>query len=280
MTGDELDSLYWAPLKDFTAHRTKLTAAAKRRGDDAGAKRISAANKPTTAAWIVNRLALRDIDTKHRLAELGDRLRAAHAEMDGALIRDLSAEQHRLIVELTRAALEAAGVGNPSSAVRDDVTSTLQAAVADPEVRERLGRLTRPEQWSGFGDFGATAPVTSARTAEVTGKVTGKAKGPSTQTRARSRKKTALDTAGQRRREKLTAAMTAAERDKADADAALSERRAQRTAARQRRDEALAALRTAERELERVEQGYDRAEQAARAAEEAVKEAKAQLRRA
>lgn len=276
MTGDELDSLYWAPLKDFTAQRTKLTAAAKRRGDDAGAKRISAANKPTTAAWIVNRLALRDTDTKHRLAELGDRLRAAHAEMDGALIRDLSAEQHRLIVELTRAALEAAGVGNPSSAVRDDVTSTLQAAVADPEVRERLGRLTRPEQWSGFGDFGATAPVTSARTV----KVTGKAKGPSTQTRARSRKKTARDTAGQRRREKLTAAMTAAERDKADADAALSERRAQRTAARQRRDEALAALRTAERELERVEQGYDRAEQAARAAEEAVKEAKAQLRRA
>ncbi|EFG79092.1 hypothetical protein HMPREF0591_0989 [Mycobacterium parascrofulaceum ATCC BAA-614] len=280
MTGDELDSLYWAPLKDFTAQRTKLTAAAKRRGDDAGAKRISAANKPTTAAWIVNRLALRDTDTKHRLAELGDRLRAAHAEMDGALIRDLSAEQHRLIVELTRAALEAAGVGNPSSAVRDNVTSTLQAAVADPEVRERLGRLTRPEQWSGFGDFGATAPVTSARTVKVTAKVTGKAKGPSTQARAQSRKKTARDTAGQRRREKLTAAMTAAERDKADADAALSERRAQRTAARQRRDEALAALRTAERELERVEQGYDRAEQAARAAEEAVKEAKAQLRRA
>lgn len=272
MAGDELDSLYWAPPNDFTAERTKLTAAAKRRGDDAGAKRISAANKPTMAAWIVNRLALRDSDTKHRLAELGDRLRAAHAEMDGALIRDLSAEQHRLIVKLTRAALDAAGVDNPSSAVRDDITSTLQAAVADPEVRERLGRLTRPEQWSGFGDFGATAPVTSARTAKVNG--------PSTQTRARPRKKTARDTAGQRRREKLTAALTAAARDKADADAALSERRAQRTAARQRRDEALAALRTAERELERAEQDYDRAEQAARAAEESVKEAKAQLRRA
>lgn len=276
MTGDDLDSLYWVPLKDFTAERTKLTAAARRRGDDAGAKRISAANKPTTAAWIVNRLALRDTDTKHRLAELGDRLRAAHAEMDGALIRDLSAEQHRLIVELTRAALEAAGVDNPSSAVRDDITSTLQAAVADPEVRERLGRLTRPEQWSGFGDFGTTAPVTSARTAKVAGKV----KGPSTQTRARPRKATARDTAGQRRREKLTAALAAAERENADADAALSERRAQRTAARQRRDEALAAVRTAERELERAEEDYDRAEQAARAAEESVKEAKAQLRRA
>lgn len=276
MTGDELDSLYWVPLKDFIAERTKLTAAAKRRGDDAGAKRISAADKPTTAAWIVNRLVLRDTDTKPRLAELGDRLRAAHAETDGALIRELSAEQHRLIVELTGAALEAAGVDNPSWAVRDDITSTLQAAVADPEVRERLGRLTRPEQWSGFGDFGATAPVNSARTAKATANV----KGPSTQTRARPRKETARDTAGQRRREKLTAALTAAERDKADADAALSERRAQRTAARQRRDEALAALRTAERELERAEEDYERVEQAARAAEESVKEAKAQLRRA
>ncbi|ORB74157.1 hypothetical protein [Mycobacterium scrofulaceum] len=276
MTGDELDSLYWAPPKDFTAERTKLAAAARRRGDDAGAKRISAANKPTTAAWIVNRLALRDTDTKHRLAELGDRLRAAHAEMDGALIRDLSAEQHRLIVESTRAALEAAGVDNPSSAVRDDITSTLQAAVADPEVRERLGRLARPEQWSGFGDVGATAPVTTAGTVKATGKL----KGRSTPTRAQPRKETARDAAAQRRREKLTATLTAAERHKADADAALSERRAQRTAARLRRDEALAALRTAEGELERAEADYDRAKQAARAAGESVKEAKAQLRRA
>ena len=117
MTGDELDSLYWAPPKDFTAERTKLTAAAKGRGDDAAAKRISAATKPTTAAWIVNRLALRHTDTKQRLAELGDRLRAAHAAMDGARIRDLSAEQHQLIDELMRAALEAADVSQPSSAV-------------------------------------------------------------------------------------------------------------------------------------------------------------------
>lgn len=172
MADDELDSLYWAAPKDFIAERTRLMAAAKGRGDDAAAKRIAAANKPTTAAWVVNRLALRHTDSAQRLADLGDQLRAAHAAMDGARIRDLSAKQHQLIDELTRAALQAADVSNPSFAVRDDITRTLQAAIAEPEVRERL--------------------------------------------------------------DELTAAVTAAEREKADADARLSQRRAERDACRQR----------------------------------------------
>ena len=212
MADDELDSLYWARPKDFTAERTKLTAAARRRGDDAAAKRISAAGKPTTAAWIVNRLALGHKDTLQRMADLGDELRAAHAAMDGARIRDLSAEQHRLLDELTRAALQAADVSNPSSAVRDDITSTLQAAIADPGVRARLGRLARPEQWSGFGDFGAAAPVSTTSRA-------GKAKESPTKSRPQLVKQSARDAAAPRRLEKLTAAVAAAEREKADADA-------------------------------------------------------------
>jgi len=271
MADDELDSLYASPPKDFTAQRAKLAAAAKRRGDDAGAKRISSANKPTTAAWIVNRLALRHADTKRRLTDLGDRLRAAHAAMDGARIRDLSAEQHQLVGELTRAALQAADVSNPSSAVRDDITSTLQAAIADPAVRERLGRLARPEQWAGFADFGAAAPVTAERA--------GKTKERSAPSRPQPAKQPARDAAAQRRLKKLSAAVTAAEREQADAEARLSERRAERAAARQRREEARAVLRTAERELERAEAHYERAEQASRAAGESVKEAKAQLKR-
>lgn len=274
MADDELDSLYWAPPKEFTAERTRLTAAAKRRGDDAAAKRISACNKPTTAAWIVNRLALRHRDTGQRLAGLGDELRAAHAAMDGARIRDLSAQQHRLIDELTRAAFQAADIEQPSSTLRDDITSTLQAAIAEPEVRQRLGRLARPEQWSGFGDVGAatTVSTTSARTP--------KAKERPAKPRPQPAKRSVRDAAAHRHREKLTAAVTTAERQGADADAALSERRAERDAARQRRDEALAALRTAERELERAEADYDRAKRASRAAAQSVREAKGQLRRA
>jgi hypothetical protein len=129
MAEDELDRLYWVPPEEFTAQRTKLTAAAKQRGDADAAKRISAARKPTTAAWMINRLALRRTDSKQRLADLGDRLRAAHAAMDGDRIRDLSAEQHKLIDALARAAFEAADVEKPSSTLRDDLTSTLQAAM-------------------------------------------------------------------------------------------------------------------------------------------------------
>src|SRR5262249_27027640 len=127
MADDELDSLYSAQPGAFPAQRTKLTTAAKQRGDDAAVKRISAARKPTTAAWIANRLVLRHKGVKQRLAGLGDRLRAAHAAMDGDRIRELSAEQRRLIDELARTAFEAADVKNPSSTVRDDLTTTLQA---------------------------------------------------------------------------------------------------------------------------------------------------------
>lgn len=234
MADDQLDSLYQVAPDVFTAQRAKLVAAAKDRGDAAAAKRISAARKPTTAAWIVNRLALRRSDTTKRLTDLGDRLRDAHAAMDGERVRDLSAEQHRLVADLARAAFEAAEVKRPSASVRDDVTGTLQAAIADPDVAARLGRLAKPERWSGFGEFGDAVPPK------------GKPKQPP------------RDTAAQRRREKLNAAVAAAERAQADA---------------------LAALRTAERGFSRAEADYDKAKRASRDAAEAVKEAKARLKR-
>ena len=93
-----------------------------------------------------------------RLTDLGERLRAAHAGMDGGRIRELTAEQRRLIDELVRTAFKESEL-NPTAALRDDVTTTLQAAIADPEVAARLGRLTKAEQWSGFGEFGDTAIV-------------------------------------------------------------------------------------------------------------------------
>jgi hypothetical protein len=255
VTDEELDLLYCAQPDAFTAQRTKLSAAAKRRGDDAAAKRISAARKPTAAAWMVNRLVLQDKDTTQRLSDLGDRLRDAHAAMDGERIRDLSAEQHKLINELARAAFKAADVTNPSSTVREDVTGTLQAAIADPEVRGRLGRLTKAERWSGFGAFADATPTSK---------------------QAKSAPKRATD----QRLEKLRAAAAAAEQAKTEADGELSERQAERDSARLRRDEARANLRAAERALNDAEKRHDKAKQASRAAAESMKEAQTQLKRA
>jgi hypothetical protein len=176
----------------------------------------------------------------------------------------LSAEQHRLIEELTRAAFEAADLKQPSAAVRDDLTGTLQAAIADPDVTARLGRLAKPERWSGFGAFGDAAPAATAK-------------------QSRPATPPPRDTAVQRRQKKLNAAkksLAAAERAKAEADDALSRRQAELDAARHRRDQALADVRAAEREFNKAEANYDTARRAGRAAADSVKEAKAQLKRA
>lgn len=273
MADDELDALYRVPPAQFTAERTKLSAAAKKRGDADAAKRISAARKPTTAAWIVNRLVIARREARTRLAELGDSLRTAHAAMDGVHIRELSVRQHQLINELTDAAFDAAEMQNPSAAVRDDVAGTLQAAVADPEVRARLGRLAKAERWSGFGDFGDSAAVSAT---------TGPKRNAPAAKPSRSSKPPRPDReaeAARREREKLSAAVAAAERAAAQADHVLSERRAERDAARARRDEAATALNQAERAVANAERSYEKARAADRDAANALKEARAQLKR-
>ena len=264
---DELDELYEVKPEEFTALRTELAAAAKSRGDADTAKQISAARKPTTAAWVVNRLAIRDQEIKTRLGELGEQLKEAHAAMDGDRIRELSRQQRRLVDDVAKEAFEEAELADPSAALRDDVVGTLQAAIADPDVTARLGRLTKAEQWSGFGEFGDTAMVF-------------------TPTRKPAREKPAevptkdgdKDDAKRREREEARAALAAAERAKADADAALTELQSDLATARLRRDDARRRLKDAEDALAAAEDAYGKGKQASREAAQVVKAAKAALR--
>lgn len=258
---DDLDALYAAKPEDFTALRTKLAAEAKKRGDSDIAKEISAARKPTTAAHVVNTLALNDTKARRRLADLGERMRAAHAGMDGERIRELTAEQRRLIDELTRTAFAETGIGAPTGALRDDVTATLQAAVADPDVAARLGRLTKAEQWSGFGEFGDTAIVFKPT------------RGPKTKPEPEPAK---TPDRGQR---EARAALAAAERTKSQADDAQKELQADLATARLRRDDARRRLHDAESALTAAEDAYEQSKQASRDAAAVVKEARAQLKR-
>jgi hypothetical protein len=254
---DQLDELYEVKPEEFTALRTELSAAAKKRGDADTARQISAARKPTTAAWVVNRVALRDRDIGKRLVELGERLREAHTQMDGERIRALSAQQRRLVDDVARAAFEEAELADPSGALRDDVTGTLQAAIADPDVASRLGRLTKAERWSGFGEFGSSAMVFTA-----------------THTSPRAPEKPAEEP----QRETARAALIAAERAKADADAALTELQSDLATARLRRDDARRRLQDAEDALTAAEDAYDKGKQASRDAAAVVKAAKARVR--
>ena len=272
MADDELDELFCVRPEEFTALRTELVAAAKKRGDTSAAKRISAARKPTTAAWVVNLLAHNNDGVKQSLADLGERLRAAHAAMDGATIRQLSSEQRSLVDELARAAFDGADLTNPQAALREDVTGTLQAAVADPDVAARLGQLTKAERWSGFGDFGDTSAVFSTARGS-TAKAEPK---PTPKKHAREQRGQARESA--REREEAKAASAAAERVKDDADNELAERQTDLAVARLRHDEMAQRLKDAERNLSAADKAYGDAKQASREAADVVKAAKAKLK--
>jgi len=120
---------------------------------------------------------------------------------------------------------------------------------------------------SGFGALGVAAPVSTATRPE-----------DETRTTARNEAE-----AARQRLEELNAAVSAAERAKAEADDMLSERRAHLVGARQRRDEALASLRAAERELNTARTATTRQSKPAvprGIVKEARKEATAQRKRA
>jgi hypothetical protein len=256
--GDALDELYSVAPDAFTACRTRLVAAAKAAGDAAAARQIGSCRKPTVAAWVANLIARQGAAAA--LTDLGDRLREAHAAGDGNAIRALTHEQRRLVDELTRSGFAAAGQQRPSAAVRDDVTATLQAAVADPDVAGRLGRLTKAEQWSGFADFGTVTARSSPKPAK---------REPSPAPVTRPSRSRTPDPAAAR----AAAELAAATRAKADADAALTELQTDVAAARLRAQDA-------RRRFEAAEQALGSAEAALRAAEDAYASGKQTSREA
>jgi hypothetical protein len=145
--------LYGAAPEAFTERRSELAAAARDAGDRAAAKAIGALRRPTRAAWVVNRLARADPGAPPKLAELAAALRAAQEARNGPRLRELSAARGALVDALTAQALDVAGVADPPASLRLEVSETLTAALADPEVGADFaaGTLTRAVQWSGFG---------------------------------------------------------------------------------------------------------------------------------
>jgi hypothetical protein len=153
---DAKAELYEADPDGFTGRRAELADSARAAGHPAVAKQIAGLRKPTRSAWVVNRLVRSDPEVRTRLDALGADLRAA---ADGARLRELTTARSRLVDELTRAAL--AGLPAPPAALREEVTATLDAAIADPDVAGRLGALARAEQYAGFGpvSFAAAPPA-------------------------------------------------------------------------------------------------------------------------
>ena len=164
------DELYGSDPEGFTGRRAALAAEARAAGDRTAARQIAGLRKPTRPAWIINQLVRGDPGVAGRLTGLGDDLRAAATALDGAKIRELSQARRRLIDSLIRQALQQAGEQAPPAALREDLTATFGAALADPEVARELAAGTllravhRADFSAGIPELSLVPPVPDTRT--------------------------------------------------------------------------------------------------------------------
>ena len=238
MDFDEIaDDLYGLAPGQFTASRDARAAEARAAGDRALAERIKKLRRPTVAAWLGNRLARERPQDIEGLIGLGGRLREAQAGLSGPELRRLSRRRGDAVAALVAQAKELglAEGQSVSDAVLEEVTATLEAALADSEAAEALqrGRLSVALRYSGLGL--EVAPSTRGVS--------------SRRTRSDERGRAEPAPAGERR-----SARRAAERAKDDvarASASLGEAEDEYRVTRQRLEEAEAAvhaLRAAETE--------------------------------
>jgi hypothetical protein len=169
LLAEAVAALYDADPDEFMPRRQQLADAAKEAGDPDAAKQITGLRKPTRSAWVVNHLVRSDPDVTIRLAALSTELRAG--ALDAPRIRELTTARARLVDELTQQAFTLAGHPSPPAGQREEVSATLDAAIADPAVAGRLGHLVRAERWAGFGldpdaDLTSLAPPAPAKPAK------------------------------------------------------------------------------------------------------------------
>ncbi|MCK0089898.1 hypothetical protein HCA61_07725 [Rhodococcus sp. HNM0563] len=165
------DSLYGLDPGEFIAARTEYVAQARESGDRELTAAIGRLRKPTVAAWLVNLLARERPDELGVLLDLGDALRTAQRTLSGQDLRTLSTQRRQVISALERDAAELAserGRTASDSALRE-VAQTLNAALADPAVAERVraGRLDAIVEPSGIGALGDLGGSSSTPTLSV-----------------------------------------------------------------------------------------------------------------
>jgi hypothetical protein len=165
-----VDELYSAPREEFIALRKERAKSARAAGESELAGQIDKLAKPTTAAWIANQLAREHATEVRELAALGDALREAHENLDGAEIKSLSHRRTELIRDLVGRAEELGEAGLSESVIRE-LEDIFTRAVADTEVGQALvtGRMTSAKAFapgSGWPSVPADGvPATPAKPA-------------------------------------------------------------------------------------------------------------------
>jgi hypothetical protein len=151
------EELYAVLPAVFIATRDTRAKEARADGDEELYAQIKALRRPSAAAWLVNVLA-RSEEGFEQFSDLSRRLRDAQTHLDAPTMKELGQERTRVVAELVERAVALAKEADPqyrdTATVRDQVTSTLTAAVADPtaEAAVTSGRLVSPLSYAGFGE--------------------------------------------------------------------------------------------------------------------------------
>ena len=169
------DELYAVLPAVFIVTRDARAKEARSSGDEELYAQIKALRRPSAAAWLVNVLARSD-EGFEEFSDLSQRLRDAQTNLDAPTMKELGQERTRVVAELVERAVALAKDADPeykdTATVRDQVTSTLTAAVADPSAEAAVtsGRLVSPLSYAGFGEVDLTdavaTPLHAVRTQE------------------------------------------------------------------------------------------------------------------
>ncbi|MGW4688887.1 hypothetical protein ACWEPM_28885 [Streptomyces sp. NPDC004244] len=288
--------LYGLRPARFVAARDAYVARARREKDTAGARRIGSLRKPTLALWAVGLFARARPGEAEGLLRLGAQLRTAHRELDGAQLRALSREQHKVIDALARDTVRlAAEAGERTTgSVLREVERILHALLTDEEAGRQwlAGRLTAaPRSPVGFeGVEPAPSAAAAARKppepAELPPEPRAKRRPepePPPPARDAAAERRAREREGRVRAARRAAAEAGAERERAEADlaeaaGALERARGEAEAAREGLRALQLRLEAAEKAEAAAQKYHHRAESAARKAGKAAEAAARRLR--
>ncbi|MGI8815000.1 MAG: hypothetical protein ACR2G2_06870 [Pseudonocardia sp.] len=253
-------ALYGLPRAEFIAARDERVKSARTAGDRELAAAIGRLRRPTAAAWLVNRLAREQPASLAGLAELGAALRAAHHDLDGAALRELSPRRQTLITELLAASR---GLGlDAGQPVSDAVARELEEIFTTALATEDAARAVA----SGHLSSAKGVTEASALSWPETDPATRPRPAPSPPTRPRPSPPDPTVTRARAELDRLTTALHQAETAAADAQHVLDAAAEAETGAHAR----VAALRAELTAAERHEQrSRDLARKARREREDA-----------
>lgn len=216
----DADALYLLPPEEFTAARDAAAKQAKADGDKEAAAALKALRRPTVSAWLVNALAHEQAALLDQLLDLGPALAEAQSGGDAAALRTLGAQRRQLVEAVVGTAVGLAG-RSVTSAVREEVAATLEAALSDAASAEavRSGRLVRALSYAGFGTVDLSDAVAPAPRPQS--KKGGKKKVDDRAAKVASAESAALDASG--RLDDAVRACEQAERQRAAAEAAVQQ---------------------------------------------------------